>query len=205
MVPAKTLHPLAMYSVIEQNIATNIYDSLISRNSDGKLIPGLATSWELIDETTWRFYLRKGVKWQDGGDFTADDVIFTFEDIGRTPINRYKFIMQKIKKVSKVDDFTVDIETNGPYAILADAFYHTIFRLLVVLCGFDFSRDQTHTKRQKDRETTCCFMGYPQSGYKGIFDNGCHLSFGRADLLEAIRGFLLWAASLSRPMPHSLS
>ena len=131
---AKTLHPLAMYSVIEQNIATNIYDSLISRDSDGKLIPGLATSWELIDETTWRFYLRKGVKWQDGGDFTADDVIFTFEDIGRTPINRYKFIMQKIKKVSKVDDFTVDIETNGPYAILADAFYHTIFIMSKAYC-----------------------------------------------------------------------
>ena len=108
---AKTLHPLAMYSVIEQNIATNIYDALISRNSDGELIPGLATSWELLDETTWRFHLREGVKWQDGGDFTADDVIFTFEDIGRTPINRYKFIMQKIKKVSKVDNFTVDIES----------------------------------------------------------------------------------------------
>ncbi|BDD85941.1 type I restriction endonuclease [Desulfofustis limnaeus] len=77
--------------------------------------------------------------------------------------------------------------------------------LLVVLCGFDFSRDQTHTKRQKDRKTTCCFMGYPQSGYKGISNNGCHLSVRRAGLLKAIRGFLLWAASLSRPMPNPLS
>lgn len=131
---AKTLHPLAMYSVIEQNIATNIYDALISRDSKGKLIPGLATSWEMLDDTTWRFHLRKGVKWQDGGDFTADDVVFTFEDIGRTPINRYKFIMQKIKEVRLVDEYTVDIETNGPYGILADAFYHTIFIMSKQYC-----------------------------------------------------------------------
>lgn len=131
---AKTMHPLAMTSVIEQSIATNIYDALISRDSDGKLIPGLATSWEMLDETTWRFHLRKEVKWQDGNDFTADDVVFTFEDIGRTSINRYKFIMQKIKKVRKVDDFTVDIETNGPYGILADSFYHTIFIMSKKYC-----------------------------------------------------------------------
>lgn len=131
---ARTMHPLAMSSVIEQNIATNIYDALINRDSDGKLIPGLATSWEMLNDTTWRFHLRQGVEWQDGGKFTADDVVFTFEDIGRTPINRYTFIMNKIKKVSKVDDYTVDIETNGPYSILADAFYHTIFIMSKEYC-----------------------------------------------------------------------
>jgi peptide/nickel transport system substrate-binding protein len=124
---ADTLHPLAMRMAPEQNIASNIYDSLVDRDSSGKLVPGLATSWELLNENTWRFHLRKGVKWQDGGAFTADDVVFTFEDIGRTKINRYTFIMQKIKKVQKVDDYTVDILTTTPYAVLADAFYQTMF------------------------------------------------------------------------------
>ena len=124
---ASTLHPLAMRMAPEQSIASNIYDSLVDRDPSGKLVPGLATSWELLDENTWRFHLRKGVKWQNGGTFTADDVVFTFEDIGRTKINRYTFIMEKIKKVQKVDDYTVDIITTSPYAVLADAFYQTMF------------------------------------------------------------------------------
>ena len=124
---ASTLHPLAMRMAPEQSIASNIYDSLVDRDPSGKLVPGLATSWELLDENTWRFHLRKGVKWQNGGTFTADDVVFTFEDIGRTKINRYTFIMEKIKKVEKVDDYTVNIITTSPYAVLADAFYQTMF------------------------------------------------------------------------------
>jgi peptide/nickel transport system substrate-binding protein len=80
-----------------------------------------------LSPTTWRFYLRRDVKWQTGTPFTADDVIFTFEGIGRTKINRYKFIMEKIKEVKKVNDYTVDITTKVPYAVLADAFYQTMF------------------------------------------------------------------------------
>ena len=124
---ANTLHPLAMRMAPEQSIASNIYDSLVDREPSGKLVPGLATSWELLDENTWRFYLRKGVKWQTGTPFTADDVVFTFEDIGRTKINRYKFIMNRIKVVKKIDDYTVDIITTSPYAVLADSFYQTMF------------------------------------------------------------------------------
>ena len=49
---------------------------LIEQDHSGNLLPGLATSWKPLDELTWEFKLRKGVKFHDGSDFDADDVIF---------------------------------------------------------------------------------------------------------------------------------
>jgi peptide/nickel transport system substrate-binding protein len=130
---ASTLHPLAITMEPEQGIADNIFDGLMDRDPSGKIIPGLATSWELLNPTKWRFHLRKGVKWQDGSPFTADDVVFTFE-LGKTPINRYKFISQKIKEVKKIDTHTVDIITHNPWPVLVDSLYQTIFIMSKNFC-----------------------------------------------------------------------
>lgn len=121
---ATTLHPLVLTMTPEQSIAANIYDGLVDRDHDGKLIPSLATSWQRQGKV-WRFNLRKGVKWHDGQTFNADDVIFTFA-LAETPINRYKFINEKIEEVRKIDNYTVEIVTKQPWAMLADALYNTI-------------------------------------------------------------------------------
>ncbi|MDR2111916.1 MAG: ABC transporter substrate-binding protein [Candidatus Accumulibacter sp.] len=121
---ATTLHPLALTMTPEQSIASNIYDGLVDRDHEGKLVPSLATSWSR-DGNVWRFALRKGVKWHNGDSFSADDVIYTFQ-LAETPINRYKFINEKIAAVRKIDDYTVEIETKRPWALLADALYNTI-------------------------------------------------------------------------------
>src|SRR5215472_7299767 len=55
----------------------NVYEGLTKRDKDLKIIPGLAESWEVMEPTRWRFHLRKGVKFQNGEDFTADDVVFS--------------------------------------------------------------------------------------------------------------------------------
>ena len=54
-----------------------VYEGLIARDKDLKIIPALAESWETPEPTRWRFHLRKGVKFQNGDPFTADDVVFS--------------------------------------------------------------------------------------------------------------------------------
>ena len=54
-----------------------VFDPLIRWTKDGKFEPRLAEKWEVINPTTTRFYLRKGVKFHSGNDFTAADVAFT--------------------------------------------------------------------------------------------------------------------------------
>ena len=60
-------------------IARHMFDRLVDTNENQQLRPGLAVSWTAINDTTWEFKLRKGVKFHDGSAFTADDVLFTFE------------------------------------------------------------------------------------------------------------------------------
>jgi peptide/nickel transport system substrate-binding protein len=58
-------------------IAQHFFSRLIEQDHKQNLSPGLAVSWKAINDTTWEFKLRKGVKFHDGSDFTADDVIFS--------------------------------------------------------------------------------------------------------------------------------
>ena len=60
-------------------------EGLIKRDKDLKIIPGLAERWEVLEPTRWRFHLRKGVKFHDGADFTADDVVFSADRVRGDP------------------------------------------------------------------------------------------------------------------------
>ncbi len=63
------------------NIAEHIFDKLVQMDPDSKMIPGLATSWKAIDDKTWEFKLRKGVKFTDGSELTAEDVAFSIDRV----------------------------------------------------------------------------------------------------------------------------
>src|SRR5207244_9463236 len=67
------------------NVAAHIFGYLVERNEKSQLQPGLATEWKTIDPLTWEFKLRKGVKFHDGTDFTAADVIATIERVPTVP------------------------------------------------------------------------------------------------------------------------
>ena len=84
-----------------------------------KMIPRLATSWKSINDTTWEFKLRQGVKFHDGSDFTADDFIFSFNRAdGYTGGNSSFRTYTKGKTVKKIDDYTIHIVTPGPYPLM---------------------------------------------------------------------------------------
>lgn len=67
------------------SIAMQIFDRLTERTAQGQMVEGLATKWEAVSDTKWRFTLREGVKWHDGKPFTADDVVFTLGRAGKVP------------------------------------------------------------------------------------------------------------------------
>src|SRR6266581_7769066 len=75
----KSLDPYSLNETFTHGMLGNVYEGLTKRDKELKIIPGLATSWEQVEPTRWRFHLRKGVKFQNGEDFTADDVVFSTE------------------------------------------------------------------------------------------------------------------------------
>ena len=66
-----------------------VYESLVMVKPDLTLVPGLAVSWKLVDPTTWRFELRRGVTFHDGTPLTAEDVVFSIER-ARGPGSAYR-------------------------------------------------------------------------------------------------------------------
>src|SRR5258705_7226368 len=74
----KSLDPYTLNETTTHSHLGHVYEGLIARDKDLKIIPALAESWEIPEEPTrWRFHLRKGVKFQNGDPFTADDVVFS--------------------------------------------------------------------------------------------------------------------------------
>lgn len=101
------------------NVVSNIYDPLVIRDDNMSIIPGLAVSWEPLDETTWRFKLREGVSFHNGEPFDAEAVKFSLERVidpdQGAPQASY---INTIARVEIVDDYTVDIITAQPDPIL---------------------------------------------------------------------------------------
>lgn len=93
-----------------------VFDPLVRYTQDMKFEPRLATSWERINDRTMRFHLRKGVKFHSGNDFTADDVVWTFNRLQSSP--DFKGIFEPYEKVVKVDDYTIDLVAKGPYPLV---------------------------------------------------------------------------------------
>ncbi|MEZ5659527.1 MAG: ABC transporter substrate-binding protein [Burkholderiaceae bacterium] len=102
-------------------IGHQIFDGLINQGATQNLRPGLAESWKPIDDLTWEFKLRRGVKFHDGSDFNADDVVCTFKRAPDVPNSPGSFgLYTKGKTVVKVDDYTVHIKTEQPYPLMGN-------------------------------------------------------------------------------------
>jgi peptide/nickel transport system substrate-binding protein len=101
------------------SLAMHFFDALVIFDEKQRVTPGLAVSWKTIDDLTWEFKLRKGVKFHDGSPFTADDVVFTMNRAGNVPNSPSSFgTYTKGKTVVKVDDYTVHIKTEKPYPLM---------------------------------------------------------------------------------------
>ena len=113
-----TLDPYGINETTTLGLQGNVYEGLTKRGKDLKIIPGLAERWEVLDNgLRWRFYLRKGVKFHNGNDFNADDVVFSAQ---RVVANNSQLTSRLSggPEFVKVDDFTVDVKLKSPNPIL---------------------------------------------------------------------------------------
>ena len=113
--------PVDTFLVQWAAVATNIFDGLTYRGPDLKLVPGLAESWEELDEgKRIRFKLRQNVKFHNGEPFNADAVKFTFERLlgeeGAKGPQRSNYVA--IESVEIVDEYTVDMKLKAPDPVL---------------------------------------------------------------------------------------
>lgn len=112
-----TLDPHGLNETFTLGFQGNIYEGLTRRGPDLAIEPALATSWEMIEPTRWRFSLREGVTFHDGSPFTADDVVFSAER-ARADGSDLKSRLAGVVDVIAVDDYTVDFVTEQPNPIL---------------------------------------------------------------------------------------
>ncbi len=111
-----SLDPNSIPSTSNLAFLNHIYEGLVRYDKTFKLEPALATEWELVDGTFWRFKLREGVKFHNGADFTADDVVASFKRAA-DPASPLKGNMPLFKDIRKVDDYTVEIEVTTPSSL----------------------------------------------------------------------------------------
>jgi len=121
--PIVSLDPTNYRDRNTQIVLKNMFDSLTTRDANMNVVPQLAESWKILDDTTWEFKLRRGVKFHNGDDFTAEDVKFTLERVikegaldGKT--SPRKSLLGPLSRVKIIDERTVQVETEKPWPIL---------------------------------------------------------------------------------------
>ncbi|MGZ4031852.1 MAG: ABC transporter substrate-binding protein [Tumebacillaceae bacterium] len=110
------LDPAFSSALVDRMVFQSLFDKLVDLDSNGKIIPMLADSWDISqDQKSYTFHLHQGVKFQDGTDFNADAVKFNLErDLDKASTRRNE--LKAIDKITVVDANTIKIDLKQPYA-----------------------------------------------------------------------------------------
>ena len=121
---APTLDPHMHFERVGILVNINMFDSLLHRNTKLEYEPGLATSWKPLNDTTWEFKLRKGVKFHNGDPLTAEDVKFSFDRVTEPGKEKKKSPqygnIRAVKEIRIVDPDTVHVITDKPFPLLLE-------------------------------------------------------------------------------------
>lgn len=127
---AKSLDPHATNDQPSSRVSKQIYETLINQNEKMELEPGLAESWDQVDELTFEFKIKQGVKFHNGEELTADDVKFTLlRALESTHIGHIVGAIDG-EKIEVVDPYTIRISTKEPFAPLLAHLAHTATGIL---------------------------------------------------------------------------
>ena len=117
-----TLDPAQAEAAIIIDAMENIFEPLIRVDSDGSFAPVLAARWDISDDVkTYTFYLREGVKFHNGADFTAEDVVFSLNRNRDPDISTQVAHYSSVENIVAVDDYTVRFEHHSPNGFFLDS------------------------------------------------------------------------------------
>jgi len=122
-----TLDPAVCYEVMPSVVVMNLYDGLFKLqeiNGTIKAVPEIAKSYTISkDGKTWTFHLRHGLKFSNGDPLTADAVVYSYKRVlklDKSPVWLYESLGLTAdnmnETIKKIDDYTVQIVTNKPFA-----------------------------------------------------------------------------------------
>jgi len=128
----ESLDPADHRDRTSETIIRNMFDGLVTRTEDGRVVLQLAESATLVDDTTWEFVLKKGVTFHNGEDLTAEDVKFTFDriisengiDYPEPHTSSRKGLILPLESVEIMDDYTVRLHLSDPWPAAMQMFVH---------------------------------------------------------------------------------
>ena len=125
-----TLDPAAYRDRSTETVIRNVFDGLVTRTWDGKVVPEIAESYAIISDTEYVFRIRKGIRFHDGSELTADDVVYSLNRVvvegamegGRT--SPRKGLLGTAECAEKIDPYTVRLRLAAPFPVLMQALVH---------------------------------------------------------------------------------
>jgi len=153
-----TADPMAQNELLTNSINGQVYESLVMRGKKLEILPGLAEKWEQKDPKTWIFHLRHGVKWHDGSDFTADDVVFSIKRLqGKT--SNFRVYGNAVGEPTKVDQYTVQLVTPVPNPVMLEMLANSLFMMSKAWCEKNNAVNTQDFTNEKEAFTSRNAMG----------------------------------------------
>src|SRR5881628_3006269 len=123
-----TADPMAQNELLTNSINGHVYESLVVRGKKLEILPGLAESWKQTNTTTWVFNLRKGVKFHDGSEFTADDAVFSIKRLqGKT--SNFRVYGNAVGEPTRIDKYTMQLVTPVPNPVMLEMLANSLFMM----------------------------------------------------------------------------
>ncbi|WP_208999978.1 ABC transporter substrate-binding protein [Roseibium hamelinense] len=147
----QTMDPHALSSAAVLGFLNNVYEGLVRRDQNMAIEPALATRWEPLGPDGWRFHLREGVRFHDGAELTAEDVLFSYERAISEQSDVQSWF-SSIEAVNIVDDYTIDFLTNAPNPIFPDSIAN------FMIMDKDWAEKHDATRPARDTQTFATLM-----------------------------------------------
>jgi len=148
-VDAETLDPHVTTNAFSLSMMKALFDTLVVLDTNLAPQPWLAQSWETPNDSTWRFKLRSGVTFHDGSPFNAEAAKYSLDRyVDPATKNPQAAVLKPVTGVKIIDDSTIEVTTDGPYAALLNALWNAAFMMspsAVAAAGQDVAKKPVGT------------------------------------------------------------